>query len=350
MKHRPLLFLVLPLLLLAMGLFGARSWSGSGDVASANVGTGTPHLEVDLVKDGSTWCNPVDTTFSRPVNAAVTYEIALCLSDATSSPAGFNLDLIYNDTLNSCTDLEPGGASLDDNPDANAGSTTFTTPDLGTGWNCNFGSVDPPVCDKDPLTGAGKGRAYMQCGCTNIGCATLAVGAGTSKPIAVITMKAISAGADSISLDSVSIINEDGIEFVNCYSGGPCQGATDTKTGGPTPGPTATSTARSTATATPSCGLPGQPACPTSTPTSRAQTKTPTPAATSTPGVTEPTTAPPPPPPPPSGGQQPVVTPPSTGTGSEGVTWATTLTWALGGGAALSLFLSGLYLRRVKNR
>jgi hypothetical protein len=225
--------------------------------SSAHVGTGTAHLEIDLVKDGATWCSPVDATFSRPVNPTGSYEIALCLSDATSSPAGFNLDLIYDDTLNNCPEVAPADF-LDDNPDANAGSTTFTTPALGTGWNCNYGGVDPPVCDKDPLTGPGKGRAYMQCGCTVIGCATLSVGAGTSKPIAVVTMKAIAAGVDSISLDSVSIINEDGIEFVSCYSGGPCVGATDTKLGPatatftatPVP-PTETPTPTATATSTP---------------------------------------------------------------------------------------------------
>ena len=241
--------------------------------SSAHTGTGTPHLEIDLVKDGSTWCNPVDTTFSRPVNAAVTYEIALCLSDATSSPAGFNLDLIYDDTLNSCPDLAPtDGTNLDDNPDANAGNTAFTTPNLGTGfpWDCNYGDVDPPVCDKDPLTGPGKGRAYMQCGCTSLGCATLAVGAGTSKPIAVVTMKAIAAGVDSISLDSVSIINEDGIEFVSCYSGGPCVGATDTKLG------------PATATFTPTPTETSTPAPPTITPTPVPPTETPTPLPTPT--------------------------------------------------------------------
>jgi hypothetical protein len=350
MKHRPLLFLVLPLLLLAMGLFGARSWSGSGDVASADVGTGTPHLEIDLVKDGSDWCDPVDDADDRTVNAGVTYQVAICLSDATQAPGGFNLDLVYHNQLNACDDVDSGStASLDDNPDANVGSTTFNGTSLGTGWNCNFGSIDPPRCDK---AGDGSGRAYMQCGCSATGCGTLAVGAGTSAPIAVVSFRAISGGEDDLTLENVSIIDatEGQGEFVSCYFGqGPCNGATENKTGA-TAQPTATSTVAPTATIAP-CG-PGTnlPVCPTSTPTSRAQTKTPTPEATSTPGVTQPTTAPPPPPPPPSGGGQPSVTPPSTGTGSEGVTWATTLTWALGGGAALSLFLSGLYLRRVKNR
>ena len=232
MKRLLLLTLAAAAAMSLLAIVGIRSLGGSTDVAHA----GAPLLAIDLKKDGSTWCSPVDATFSRPVNPTGSYEIALCLVDATSSPAGFNLDVIYNDTLNNCPEVAPtDGTNLDDNPDANAGSVSFTTPNLGTGWDCNYGDIDPPLCDKDPLTGAGKGRAYMQCGCTTVGCATLAVGAGTSKPIAVITMKAIAAGADSISLDSVSIINEDGIEFVNCYGGGPCQGAVDTKTVPPTP-------------------------------------------------------------------------------------------------------------------
>jgi len=360
MKHRPLLFLVLPMLLLAVALFGVRSWSGSGDVASADVGTGTMHLEIDMVQDTG-WCDTIDTSASHAEGAG-SYQVAVCLSDANplnnEVPKAFQFNLEYNDTLNRClpvdcdTDAETEGIQgtcRDSNPDANDGTPAFSTPDLGSGWNCNASDVDPPLCDKDPLTGAGHGVAYLSCFSTNAG--TLPVSTTTSEPIAVVTFQVLAGGTDNLKLNLVAMYGAAG-GFLFCdpppAAPGPCKGATDNKTGGAVATPTNTATA----TATPSCGGTEQPACPTSTPTSRAQTKTPTPAATSTPGVTEPTTAPPPPPPPPpSGGQQPVVTPPSTGTGSVGIAWTQLLMLALSGGAAFSLILGGgLYLRRAGNR
>jgi len=256
MKHRPSLFLVLPLLLLAMTLVGVRLWSGSGEVASAHVGTGTVHLEIDMVQDTG-WCNTIDTSADH--NLGDTYKVAICLSDAdpvnNEVPKAFQFRLEYDDTLNTCVpvdcDTDPEtegtqGACRDSNPDANDGTSVFSNPDLGTGWNCNAADADPPQCDNDPATGAGHGSAYMSCYSTSAG--TLPVGTTKSAPIALVTFKANSTttGVDTLKLNLVAVYGAGG-GFLYCdpppADPGPCYGATDNKTRATTPTPTPIPTA-----------------------------------------------------------------------------------------------------------
>jgi len=348
MKHRPLLFLVLPLLLLAMTLVGFRLFSGSANVASAHVSTGTPHIELDVVEDGTgVWCNPVHSVTS--VNVGVVHKAAICLSGALAAVNSFGVELNYDSALNLCADTGQTGTGLDANPDANVGATVFSgssgAGNLGTGCDCSSGTQQYPVCDYWP--GAPEGfpastrTAYISCVCTTT--QTLPHGAGVSHPIAVVTFTANGGGADVLSFGTVSVYMSG---QTTIRSG---TGATVTKIG-PTPPPEATNTPAPTATATPTCGGPRQEPCPTSTPTAKAKTRTPTPGPTDTPAPGQPTSAPPPPPPPPSGGQQPVVVPPATGTGSGGIGWTGILMWTLAGGAASLVLGGGLYLRRVTNR
>jgi hypothetical protein len=327
---------------------------------------GPPRLELDMnVADGNP-CNPVDATGpTRTVGD--TYKVAICLTNSGASPdgepAGFNVDVVYNDTLNTCvpdpTDcLSTGnGFCLDSNPDANAGSTTFTTPSLGptTGhFDCTGGGTQKPTCDVDPAGGAGHGRARISCTTTHL--PTLPVGDATSSPIAEVTFTVIAGGDDSLSVENASTTNLTLTQFLICPGGpGECVGGTDHKVG-PTPiptvpGQTPTATFTPTKTPTPNCGREGLPTC---TPTPKPWTVTPTP------GPTETATAAPsgggggggnpPPPPPPVGGTGPVVSPPSTGDGSGGVPWATTLIWVVVGLGAISLVGGGLFVRRAGMR
>jgi len=351
-------------LLLVVALVGVRSFGGSPDVAAAN----GAKIEIDMVKDGNDWCNPVNNAATHTVGPA-TYEVAICLTNALAPPASFNIELKYNDLWNSCTDVANSGTGLDDNPDANAGPTVGGTYwpsealSLGTvadaAWDCSVGGTNYPVCDTNTAErGAGKGVAFLTCGAPSADLVdlTLPVGAGVSSPIAVVTLKAEGAGVDNLAFGIVKVADESVETIVACNVNDgwtACIGATDTKTGEPAE-PTATPTATMTpaATNTP-CGPGG---CPTSTVTPRAWTKTPTPAPTGTPapsepgGPGEPAPPPPPPPPPPSGGAMPQVVPPGTGTGSGGGAWTTSLMWTLAGAGALSVFLGGLYLRRARNR
>jgi len=318
-------------------------------MSSAHVSTGTVHLELDLVKDGAganDWCNPVNSVAYIPLGA---HQVAVCLSDVQTGkgPQSLQFDVLYDTDLNSCTDINGGNFALDDNPD-------FLQASLGgdpANWDCNMSNdaSGQPRCDKDTASGADHGRASMLCQNSNDE-PTLPIGAGTSAPIALVRFSADFEGVDQLSLAYVEMVDSQLLTFLSCYptnSIGECFGATDAKSGEPVPTATNTSlppTPTVTSTRCPN-GL-----CPTSTPTRKPFTKTPTPEPTDTPAAEQPPSSEPPPVAPPTGGQQPVVTPPSTGTGTGGVDWTIMLTWLMGGGAALSLFAGGLYLRRSANR
>jgi hypothetical protein len=52
----------------------------------------------------------------------------------------------------------------------------------------------------------------------------------------------------------------------------------------------------------------------------------------------------------PTGGQLPQVVPPGTGSGPDGIAWASTAVWLLAAAGAVSVSLGGLYLRRARRR
>ncbi len=333
MKRSHWLSLALLAAIVAIALVAVPRFAGSTERAAALVG---PSLELDMdITNGAGPCNPIDT--GRADNAGPTiYKIAVCLKNAPFEPAGFNFDLVFEPTLNECVVTPCTGTCLDANPDANAGSGSFSNPDLGTGWDCNVGGGAPPTC--------GVGRAFLQC-LTTTGTRTLPIGEGVAAPIAEVAFKAIAGGIDNLTLENASVIRVGAQEFLNCDTG-ICIGGTDTKTG-PTP-QAATPTSTPTVQATPTCGLEGLPAC---TPTPRAYTQTPTPAATATATTQpEPTSPLPPPPPPSGGGPGAVISPPITGEGSDGFSWTGRLIWLVSGLGAISLIGGGLYLRRTRVR
>ena len=193
--------------------------------------TGTPgapmvHLEIDAdATNGDGPCNPVDTTAA----AQGTHKVAVCLTSSDQPPWAFDIDLLYDDTLNTCVDvpcdIAHGSECFDNNPDANLGATTFTTPDLGTGWDCSSDAANPPVCDNDEETGPGHGRASILC--ASVGQPTLPVGADVSSPIAVVTFDVLADGADTLSLENTVAYDWYGDLILRCYDpGDPCFGAT----------------------------------------------------------------------------------------------------------------------------
>ena len=343
MKHRQWFFLALSPLLLVVALVGVRSFGGPG-VAEAQA----PKLEIDLVEDTG-WCDTIDDDADR--TDVSEYEVAICLTDSPAAPAGFEFQVVYDEALNTCTNVTTiPGASLDDNPDANAGTTVW--PDvansLGTGWDCSDSDLSEPRCD----LGGSMGTAYMSC-MSPAGTLTLPFGAGVSAPLAVLKLRAAADGDDNLTIQNAAVFDANVVNILSCTTpSAACVGATEHKSVGEEPASTATPTATPTPTSTPWCGGERQTPCPTSTVTPRAWTKTPTPAPTGTPAPSEPgePAQPPPPPPPPPGGTMPQVVPPATGTGSGGVDWTTSLMWTLAGAGALSVFLGGLYLRRARNR
>jgi len=258
MRRRQLTFAAVSLTLLVVTLVGFRLFSGSTDVASAHVSTGTVHLEIDMVKDGAganDWCNPVqNTNASTPNMVGADYQVAICLSDVQTGlgPQSISFDLLYDKDLNTCTDINGGSFALDDNPD-------FLQASLGgdpANWDCNQANTaeSQPRCDKD-LTGDAPnvGRASMLCINSNDE-PTLPVGNGVSAPLAVLNLHAAAAGVENLSLQYVEMVDSGGLIFLTCWpTGARCFGATDEKQGPATPTdtPTPTETPTFTPTATP---------------------------------------------------------------------------------------------------
>jgi hypothetical protein len=248
------------------------------------VNTGDVNLSVDMdPTNGAGPCNPVDTSANEPVGA--NYTVAICLTSSPAEPAGFEFQVVYDDTLNQCVPATScAQPALDCNPDANTGTTVFPPSDLGqVNFDCSGGGLDLPNCDKDTATGAGHGVAHIVCS-TVAGMPTLAIGVGVSSPIVEVAFHALAGGVDNLVLDNVALVDPDVNAILNCPGGpGVCFNGQDTKVAPTdTPGPTATSTTAPAPTAT-STTAPAPTATSTTAPApSAASTTVPAPTATST--------------------------------------------------------------------
>jgi len=329
-------------------VFAAMPQLGGGSREASAQGGLTIALDMDT---GGGPCADIDSSTSHhgePGAGGDTYTIGVCVSGLYEGfPIGVvSFDVIYNDILNTAPEVANSGNALDDNPDANAGSTTWGSS-LGTGFDCSGGGLAFPKGDKDPATGAGHGDAFLSCKSAT-GPWTLGDNE-TSGVLAVITFHANAAGTDNLRITNGLLGYSDATEMGTCnptvtYEMD-CNGGSDVKTGATAPSPTPTSTPSATATPCPN-GI-----CPTSTPTARALTATPafTATATAAPGETTQPPAPPPPAPP-SGGEQPQVTPPGTGSGPDGFPWNTALAALMAAIGAISITVGGLGLRRARHR
>jgi hypothetical protein len=87
----------------------------------------------------------------------------VCLRGITAPLGNFQLSVIYDDTVISAPEIPLSDGALDDNPDANAGATTWGEG-LGENWTCDELSLgQQPIGDGDPETGPGHGRADIVC-------------------------------------------------------------------------------------------------------------------------------------------------------------------------------------------
>jgi hypothetical protein len=255
-------------------------------------------LDMDIT-NGSGPCNPIDSERGSSSDEPE-YKVAICLTGSAVPPAAFEFDLIYDDMLDQCVPVDcPDTDCLDGNPDANVGATVFSSPDLGTDWDCSNMHLSPPVCDKDPGTGPDHGKAFITC--MSVKTPTLPVGPGVSAPIAVVAFKNIAKGRDTFTLGTAALYDYDVANIVKCPGAQCLGGARDellSPPATPTPGgvpPTATPGATDTPGA---AGTPGVGSTPGATgpgATSAAATAvalgtplsalTPPPAGTTTPGA-----------------------------------------------------------------
>jgi protocatechuate 3,4-dioxygenase beta subunit len=255
-------------------------------------GTPTPvpgplRLEIDAdITNGSGPCAPIDVTSAVAVGQ--TYQVAVCVAGLPAPLGVFQVDIDYDDTLSVAAEIAcPAGDCLDDNPDANAGSTTWGDG-LGDGWDCNILDLSEPVGDRDPETGADHGRASISCW-SLVGPYTFGDDE-SSGVLGLVQFIAIGTGSNGLTLSNVQMGNAMAAEMGSCNPSTdvpmPCTGAVveqgEVHTGTPTPtpsppivppatGPGATSTATPNADGTrDSRGVPRitPPATATATPAS----------------------------------------------------------------------------------
>jgi len=152
-------------------------------------------LAIDADADnGKGPCDPIDA--EAFVEEGATHRIAVCVLNPPKPPFAFFTQVIYDGQLNVAPDVPScTSPALDCNPDANAGATTFSSPNLGARWDCTGLTVFPPVGD-DPYTPEQK-DASMACNTDLRDPDTTLVGSG---PLEVITLKAIGRGDDHLEL------------------------------------------------------------------------------------------------------------------------------------------------------
>jgi hypothetical protein len=213
-------------------------------------GTPTPEPSVTLALDanisnGSGPCTQIDDVTS--ISPGQQVQVGVCLLDpsAVLPLAAVQYRVTYDDRVVVVPEIANAGTGLDDNPDANAGATTFTSTmfpvALGGGWDCSGGVGAYPQGDQNGIPGDGVGVAYSG------GCGS-AAGPNTllQGPLGIITFQAVAVGITSLSILEAGIVNDDLIEVGSCAPTIErpmlCLGASIVVAEGPQPTPTVTAT------------------------------------------------------------------------------------------------------------
>jgi len=127
--------------------------------------TAQTQFALDLqISDGRP-CETIDEL--AVIDIGETVEVAVCVINTPEPVAAVTYTLFYDDrvilapNVGKCDgrfgeeegDVPAPEESLDCNPDANAGATTFGGADLGDGWDCSSEGLVEPWGHRDTLTG-----------------------------------------------------------------------------------------------------------------------------------------------------------------------------------------------------
>jgi hypothetical protein len=179
----------------------------------------SPTMALDAeITDGP--CADIDATHFAGIGES--FQVAVCVSlPGNVDPiAAFNFNLVYDDTVIAAPELTTSPPSLDDNPDANSGGTTFSSPSLGGGWDCTGGVGAFPRGDANPASGPGNGKAYSG-GCSSAaGPNQLTAGSGF-RALSVVTFDVVATTSASSALsfatvDGASVIGDSLSELGSC--------------------------------------------------------------------------------------------------------------------------------------
>lgn len=280
---------------------------------AAGMQQGQFELAIDAdIENGDGPCNPIDD--KADVEEGAAHRVGVCVLDPPSPVYSFLVRVVYDERVNRAPEVPDVLPALDDNPDANAGETTFSSPSLGERWDCSGMGIHPPSGD-DSRT-QDKHDAVLACHADLENPDTTLVKDG---PLAVITVEAIDRGDGYIEFDPTTEIGD---EFGTIGTCGlvpaqkiPCRGAVLRNPGG---GPAAS----------------GSPeAAPEESPEALARAATP---------ATTPATSP----------EMPTAAAAQSGVKADengGFPWAV-LGGALGGAALVVALLAGIYARRRSSR
>jgi len=149
-------------------------------------------LAIDAnVENGNGPCDPIDSEAFVAVGTA--HRVAVCVVNPSEAPFAFLTRVTYDGQLDVAPDVPCTSPALDCNPDANAGATTFSSPDLGARWDCTGLTVFLPRGD-DPNT-QDVHDATIACNADLRNPDTTLVDGG---PLEVITFNVIGRGDDQI--------------------------------------------------------------------------------------------------------------------------------------------------------
>ncbi|MCJ7491913.1 MAG: LamG domain-containing protein [Dehalococcoidia bacterium] len=229
-----------------------------GGSAEPAAGQGALALALDMnVSNGSGPCDPIDDSADRALGES--YQVAICVGGLQQAVAVFSATVLYDDYLNFAPEIScTTNNCLDDNPDANAGATTWGDG-LGEGWDCNILGAAEPTADKDLESGPGQGEAFIAC---LSGAGLYRLGDNeTWGVLAVINFQTVAAGVDSLSFGDASentLGDSCGVEMGTCGASKDisCSGGTVNISMTPAPSPTPTTTPTPTPTSTPGAPTP----------------------------------------------------------------------------------------------
>jgi hypothetical protein len=152
-------------------------------------------LAIDADADnGDGPCDPIDE--EAYVEEGATHRVAVCILNPPEAPYSFLTRVLYDSQINEALEMPDVLPALDDNPDANAGETTFSSPDLGVGWDCSGMGIYPPRGD-DEYTPE-KSDAVLACH-TDLRNPSTTLDEGG--PLEVITFEVTGRGDDYIEFD-----------------------------------------------------------------------------------------------------------------------------------------------------
>jgi hypothetical protein len=164
--------------------------AASAAVSGASAGSPTWSLALDAdASNGSAPCNPIDEQVE--VSTGDEFKVGICIVNAPIEVSAFDIVVEYDGNIMQAPDLPEDVGGLDQNPDANAGDTTFGSTSLGDGWDCtSFTVVYPTGDDKNT---ADVTDARLVCNAALVDAPDIRL-KGTG-PVGVITFNATGQGA-----------------------------------------------------------------------------------------------------------------------------------------------------------